>query len=470
MRRASLLLIPLLAFSIARADEPKVVVKPDAFPTLVNPNCSHCVDEAKRRASELHEDDPVLAWTRGYSNGGAIPLRFFLAKHRVISDSYGVFVYDPDAGFARGFAPSYNFVFHGWRNGIMVIKDTKDGTLYSALSGVAFEGPRKGERLKPVPTLTTKWGWWLKHYPERRGVPHVREVQAGRVAEGGECRVGEDAPREDRSAAEGGRGGPGSVDGENSSDFPLSRRIATYGIIETLVEERSTIAVYEPTTNTVAAYRLVASATAEVQGPRTEQGRRFTARCRRGRSDRRAGAQAALDQVRIRGQFRRQPQAAKMPVLNTGTRPVFDVAGRRATAKLKGWTLEPLDCVSVQVVCLERGVSRDEDRPRQDVANRRNRRASPHPRRTTPSRRSPARPSSCDCCRSRSRNLKAVDAKARTVTLLMDGEKVAKVWPVEPDAEIKVMGWWGRLEQLKVGNRVWVWLKLNRQQQPVAVA
>ena len=59
--------------------------------------------------------------------------------------------------------------------------------------------------------------------------------------------------------------------------------------------------------------------------------------------------------------------------------------------------------------------------------------------------------------------------KARTVTLLMDGEKVAKVWPIEPDAEIKIMGWWGRLEQLKVGNRVWVWLKLNRQQQPVAV-
>jgi hypothetical protein len=66
--------------------------------------------------------------------------------------------------------------------------------------------------------------------------------------------------------------------------------------------------------------------------------------------------------------------------------------------------------------------------------------------------------------------LKAVDVRAHTVTLLIDGEKVAKVWPVEPDAEIKIMGWWGRLEQLKAGNRVWVWLKLNRQQQPVAVA
>src|SRR5207302_94602 len=78
---------------------------------------------------------------------------------------YGVFVYDPDAGFARGFEPSYNFVFHGWRNGVMVIKDTKDGTMFSALSGVAFEGPRKGQRLKPVPTLTCTWGEWIERYP-----------------------------------------------------------------------------------------------------------------------------------------------------------------------------------------------------------------------------------------------------------------------------------------------------------------
>jgi hypothetical protein len=43
------------------------------------------------------------------------------------------------------------------------------------------------------------------------------------------------------------------------------------------------------------------------------------------------------------------------------------------------------------------------------------------------------------------------------------------VWPVEPDTEVKVTGWWGRLEQLKPGDRVWVWLKLNRAKQPVSV-
>src|SRR5438270_761460 len=59
--------------------------------------------------------------------------------------------------------------------------------------------------------------------------------------------------------------------------------------------------------------------------------------------------------------------------------------------------------------------------------------------------------------------LKALDAKSRTVTLLFEGEKVAKVWPVEADAEVLVSAWWGRLEQFQVGSRVWTWLKLDRK-------
>ncbi len=41
----------------------------------------------------------------------------------------------------------------------------KDGTLFSTLSGRAFDGPRKGEQLKPIATLTTNWGYWNKAYP-----------------------------------------------------------------------------------------------------------------------------------------------------------------------------------------------------------------------------------------------------------------------------------------------------------------
>ena len=154
----------ILASLLRAGEEPKLIVKPEAFPTLVNPNCSHCRDEAKRRANELRDDDRVLCWLRGYSDGGAIPFRFFLNTYRVISDSYGVFVYDPEAGYARGFAPSYNFRFHGWRNGVMVMKHA-DGTLYSCLTGLAFDGPRKGSRLQPIPTLVSDWGFWLQRYP-----------------------------------------------------------------------------------------------------------------------------------------------------------------------------------------------------------------------------------------------------------------------------------------------------------------
>src|SRR5215813_12512273 len=135
-------LVLLAALAPAAFAQSPLIARPDAFPTLVNPACSHCRDEAKRRAGELKADDRVLCWIRGYSDGGAIPLRFFLNPYRVISDSYGVFVYDPDAGYTRGFAPSFEFRFHGYRNGVMVMRHA-DGTLYSCLSGRAFAGPRK---------------------------------------------------------------------------------------------------------------------------------------------------------------------------------------------------------------------------------------------------------------------------------------------------------------------------------------
>src|SRR2546421_9444860 len=165
-RRTCLTLLLWASISVAAepARKPILIVKPRAFTTLVNPNCSHCRDEAKRRARDLCAEDRVLCWIRGYSDGGAIPFRFFLVPYRVISDTYGVFVYDPDAGYARGFAPSLDFRFHGWRNGVMVMRH-KDGTLYSCLTGVAFDGPRKGDRLAPVPTLVADWGGWVRRYP-----------------------------------------------------------------------------------------------------------------------------------------------------------------------------------------------------------------------------------------------------------------------------------------------------------------
>ncbi|HQR43375.1 MAG TPA: DUF3179 domain-containing (seleno)protein [Gemmatales bacterium] len=157
-------LLPLTAY----ADEPccpKTIVAAERFPTLVNPNCSHCVDEARRRGSELTPSDNVLCWIRGYSEGGAIPYRFFLNAYPVISDSYGSFVSDPYAGFARAYGPWYHYRFHGWHGGVMLIKDTKDGTIYSALSGKAIDGPKKGTKLAPIPSVVSQWSEWLEQYP-----------------------------------------------------------------------------------------------------------------------------------------------------------------------------------------------------------------------------------------------------------------------------------------------------------------
>src|SRR5262245_24690736 len=171
----ALFLMLFLAAGAAWADEPAkgptLIAKPDAFKALLGPDCSHCLVEAQRRKSELRADDRALCWRQvfqdGYTNDGAIPLRFFLNTHRILNDGWGMFVYDPDAGFARGFSPGGGpYVFHGWRNGVMVIKSKKDGTLYSALTGIAFDGPRKGTRLEPRTTLVTDWGFWHERYPQ----------------------------------------------------------------------------------------------------------------------------------------------------------------------------------------------------------------------------------------------------------------------------------------------------------------
>ena len=66
--------------------------------------------------------------------------------------------------------------------------------------------------------------------------------------------------------------------------------------------------------------------------------------------------------------------------------------------------------------------------------------------------------------------LKAVDVPGQRVTLLLEGDSVAKAWPIVADAEIKLAGWWGGLDQLTLGDRVWVWFKTDRRKQPVAVA
>ncbi len=66
--------------------------------------------------------------------------------------------------------------------------------------------------------------------------------------------------------------------------------------------------------------------------------------------------------------------------------------------------------------------------------------------------------------------LKAVDPARNQVTLLIEGEVLPKIWPLVPDAEIKVLGWWGRLGDFTLGDRVWIWFKTDRKKQAVAIS
>jgi len=81
------LLLAVLASEPVSGDEPKEFFRPEMFETLVNPACSHCIDESRRMAGVLRDDDRVVSWIRGKYDGGAIPYRWFLVPYRVISDT-----------------------------------------------------------------------------------------------------------------------------------------------------------------------------------------------------------------------------------------------------------------------------------------------------------------------------------------------------------------------------------------------
>lgn len=143
--------------------ERKMLAKPGRFQSLTEPPCSY--GSTQHRKGFVESGDRVLAWIRGAHNGGAIPIRLFLTVPRVINDTYGLFFYDPDGDYVSAFKKDYGYEFYGWRGGVMVAQG-RDGTLWSALSGVAFDGPQKGKRLERIPSLRTLWGHWLMLHPE----------------------------------------------------------------------------------------------------------------------------------------------------------------------------------------------------------------------------------------------------------------------------------------------------------------
>jgi hypothetical protein len=315
--RYSLLPAFIAFFGITVAEEPPagVIAKPDALKTLVNPDCSHCKDEAKRRAADLREDDRVLGWIRGKYNGGAIPLRFYLSPYRVISDTYGVFVYDADAGFVRGFEPSLDFTFHGWRNGVMLIHH-KDGTVYSALSGQGVEGPNKGKRLKIIPTLESNWGFWLKAYPDTVAYKMYPKYQAVDLPTAlNDDSVKSRARADTRFAAD--TQVLGIRLGSKTRAYPLNALEKSGGILTDEVDGQKLVVFWFAPTRTAAAYLA--------EPPKDDSGK--------------TGSPLG---------FHFDAGNAIAPFVDEATSSHWDVAGRAVDGALKGKTLTWVDSVHVK--------------------------------------------------------------------------------------------------------------------------
>jgi RNA polymerase sigma factor (sigma-70 family) len=236
---------------------PALIAKPEAFTSLDHPDCSHCVVEANRRKKDLRADDRVLCWRQvfcdGYTNDGAIPLRFFLNKpYRILNDGWGVFVHDPDAGYARGFRPEGTFSFHGWRNGVMVMKG-EDGTLYSCLTGKALQGPKHGHRLEPRATLVTDWAFWHNRYPQALAYTMFDRYQPVELP----TEVNEDS-RKSRGPAD--RRLPadtmvlGVWDGIQARAYPLDV-LEKAGVLYDNVKDQARVVFWYGPTRTAAAYR-----------------------------------------------------------------------------------------------------------------------------------------------------------------------------------------------------------------------
>lgn len=162
---ASMILIPhLIVLETITAGADEIILAPvESRKPITEPPCSYC--STQHRKSLIRNDDRSLAWLRAVHNGGAFPIRHFLSSSRVVNDTYGLFFYDPDGDYVAAYEKAYGYKLYGWRRGVMVVQ-SEDGTLWSALTGIAISGPREGQQLKRIPSLVTDWSYWVMLHPE----------------------------------------------------------------------------------------------------------------------------------------------------------------------------------------------------------------------------------------------------------------------------------------------------------------
>src|SRR5262249_10317596 len=137
----------------------------------------------------------------------------------------------------------------------------------------------------------------------------------------------------------------------------------------------------------------------------------------------------------------------KAPFLDRKTGTRFDAAGRGVEGELKGWTLKALDAVVVKWFAWAAEVPETTvwAPPKEDTP------APAGPPKADPKEAVKEVAGTAEFLRAvpkHAAEFLGYDPKARTVRLLIDGEKVPKAWPLLADAEVKGSGWGGRADQI----------------------
>jgi hypothetical protein len=234
--------------------------------------------------------------------------------------------------------------------------------------------------------------------------------------------------------------------GKSARAYPVEA-LAKAGLIADEIDGGKCVVLWQPKTKTASAYRPEASPPGKYAAPKPN-------------ADGESPPEPASDAPKKAVMLKLDAKVPAAPFVDQETGSRWDVAGRAVEGELKGYTLTWLDSVQVKWFAWSA------EYPQTTLYQ------APKPAPSDPQKTVKEVAGTAEFLRVLPKpfaTLKTVDLKNRTVTLLLEGEKVAKVWPVEPDAEVKVRGWWGRLEQFRPGDRVWAWLKLDRKKNPISV-
>ncbi len=66
-----------------------------------------------------------------------------------------------------------------WRNSL-VMQDEESGTLWSHITGEAFDGPMRGEILETIPSVQTTWSQWIGEHPDTKVLKQESAVRGSR--------------------------------------------------------------------------------------------------------------------------------------------------------------------------------------------------------------------------------------------------------------------------------------------------